>query len=43
VAVDHTFEDSFGFLMDLIAIALFAAAFLYGTGWPYGRVRADLT
>ena len=43
VAVEHTFEDSFGFFMDLIAIALFAAAFLYGTGWPLGRVRADLT
>jgi hypothetical protein len=43
VAVDHAFEDIFGFLMDLIAIALFAAAFLYGTGWPFGRVGADLT
>jgi hypothetical protein len=29
--------------MDLIAITLFAAAFLYGTGWPLGRVGADLT
>ena len=43
LAVDHTFEDSFGFLMDLIAITLFAAAFLYGTGWPLGRVDADVT
>src|SRR5436853_622583 len=43
VAVDHTFEGSFGFLMDLIAITLFAAAFLYGTGWPLGRVDADVT
>jgi hypothetical protein len=43
VAVDHAFEDIFGFLMDLIAITLFAAAFLYGTGWPLGRVGADLT
>ncbi|HWM50301.1 MAG TPA: hypothetical protein VNO76_03015 [Thermoplasmata archaeon] len=43
VAVDHAFEDIFGFFMDLIAIALFAAAFLYGTGWPFGRVGADLT
>src|SRR5437667_8761669 len=40
--VDHTFEETVGFLTDLIAIALFAAAFLYATGWPHGRVGADL-
>ena len=42
VVVDHTFEETIGYLTDLIAIALFAAAFLYATGWPYGRVGADL-
>ena len=42
VVVDHTFEETVGFLTDLIAIALFAAAFLYATGWPRGRVGADL-
>jgi hypothetical protein len=42
VVVDHTLEETVGFLTDLIAIALFAAAFLYGTGWPLGRVGADL-
>jgi hypothetical protein len=42
VVVDHSFEETIDFLTDLIAIALFAAAFLYATGWPHGRVRADL-
>jgi len=42
IVVDHTFEETVGFLTDLIAIALFAAAFLYSTGWPHGRVGADL-
>jgi len=42
IVVDHTFEETVGFLTDLIAIALFAAAFLYATGWPHGRVGADL-
>ena len=41
-AIDHTFEETIDFMTDLFAIALFAAAFLYGTGWPDGRVRADL-
>jgi len=42
LVVDHTIEETIGFLTDLISIALFAAAFLYATGWPHGRVRADL-
>ena len=42
IVVDHTFEETVGYLADLIAIALFAAAFLYATGWPYERVGADL-
>jgi len=42
IVVDHTFEETIGYLTDLIAIALFAAAFLYATGWPYGRVGADI-
>lgn len=42
VIVDHTFEETMAFLTDLIAIALFAAAFLYATGWPLGRVRTEL-
>lgn len=42
ITVDHAFEETLGFLTDLIAIALFAAAFLYATRWPYGRVRAEL-
>src|SRR2546430_831574 len=42
LVVDHTIEETMGFLTDLISIALFAAAFLYATGWPYGRVSADL-
>src|SRR5207247_993363 len=33
IVVDHTFEETVGFLTDLIAIALFAAAFLYATWW----------
>src|SRR5438046_10133893 len=42
LTIDHTFEETIGFLGDLIAISLFAAAFLYASGWPHGRVRADL-
>src|SRR5207247_6618794 len=42
IVVDHTFEETVGFLTDLIAIALFAAAFLYATGLPHGRVGSDL-
>jgi len=42
IVVDHTFEETVSFLTDLIAIALFAAAFLYATRWPHGRVGADL-
>ncbi|MCI4371146.1 MAG: hypothetical protein L3J78_00675 [Thermoplasmata archaeon] len=42
IPVDHAFEETFDFITDLAAITLFAAAFLYGTGWPHGRVRADL-
>ena len=42
IFVDHTLEETIGFLTDLIAIAMFAAAFLYATGWPHGRVGADL-
>src|SRR5882762_576295 len=42
VVVDHTLEVTVGFLTDLIAIALFAAAFLYAKGWPHRIGGADL-
>ena len=42
LTIDHAFEETIGFLGDLIAIALFAAAFLYASGWPHGRVHTDL-
>src|SRR5437899_10538456 len=41
IVVDHTFEESVSFLTDLIAIALFAGALLYASGWPLGRVGAS--
>ena len=42
VIVDHTVEEIVVYFTDLIAITMFAAAFLYATGWPHGRVSADL-
>jgi hypothetical protein len=39
--INHTLEETIAFVTDLVAIALFAAAFLYATGWPLGRVRAE--
>jgi uncharacterized protein YybS (DUF2232 family) len=42
VPVDHSLEETIGFLTDLVAISFFAAAFLYGSGWPHGRVGPDL-
>src|SRR5207244_11728507 len=40
VVVDHTFEETVGFLTDLIAIALFVGGFVYVTGWRSGCVCA---
>jgi hypothetical protein len=42
ISVDHFFEEIFEFLADLIAIALFAAAFLYAMRWAPDRGRTDL-
>src|SRR5947199_9773097 len=42
LTIDHTFEETIGFLGDLIAISLFAAAFLYASWWPHARVCAEL-
>jgi len=43
VAVDHLTEETLDYLTDLTAITMFAAAFLYGTGWKDGRALADLS
>lgn len=42
VSLDHFWEENVEFLADLIAIALFAAAFLYAMRWAPDRSRADL-
>jgi len=43
VAVDHLTEETLDYLTDLTAITMFAAAFLYGTGWKDGRALADVS
>lgn len=42
VVVSHFTEETFEFVTDLIAIALFAAAFLYAMRWAPDRGRAEL-
>src|SRR5207247_9944183 len=43
LTIDHTFEETIGFLGVLIPISLFAVAFVYGSVWLAHRVCADLT
>jgi hypothetical protein len=42
VSVNHFIEETFEFLTDLMAIAMFAAAFMYAMRWSPDRGRAEL-